>query len=138
MMNDALDLKEINSNNERNPDEGKHHKEESATSPAPTQAQARQLDWFGAPRCLDATRSCASREFRDRVRRGLFNGPTNAQCPGYLQCNLVVLPQAYAFDFLLFCQRNPQACPLLEVCDVGSPHPVGLTIDGDVRTDCPM
>jgi uncharacterized protein YcsI (UPF0317 family) len=56
--------------------------------------------------------------FRHDVRRGIFNGPTNNICPGYLQCNLVVLPadKSLAFDFLLFCQRNPQACPLLEVC----------------------
>jgi hypothetical protein len=54
--------------------------------------------------------------FRHDVRHGLFDGPTNNICPGYLQCNLVVLPTSLAFDFLLFCQRNPQACPLLEVC----------------------
>jgi uncharacterized protein YcsI (UPF0317 family) len=60
------------------------------------------------------------RTFRLDVRTGRFSPPcpTNGICPGFLQCNLVVLPAAgpYAFDFLLFCQRNPQACPLLEVC----------------------
>lgn len=94
------------------------------------------LDWHGAPRI--APNCSVAREFRERVRQGKFTGPTNAQCPGFLQCNLVVLPQGQAaFDFLLFCQRNPQACPLLEVCDVGSPVPLALAPTADLRTDCP-
>ena len=51
---------------------------------------------------------------------------------------MVVLRKAEAFDFMLFCQRNPQACPLIEVCDVGSPHPPeSLAIGADLRTDIP-
>lgn len=94
------------------------------------------LDWHNPPRFSpDAD---AAREFRLRVRQGLFRGPTNAVCPGLLQCNLVVLPQGpVAFDFLLFCQRNPKACPLLEVCDVGSACPTALAPGADLRTDCP-
>jgi len=38
---------------------------------------------------------------------------------GYAQANLVILPERYAFDFLLFCQRNPKPCPLLEVLEPG-------------------
>jgi uncharacterized protein YcsI (UPF0317 family) len=109
------------------------------------QLQQEELDvaplnnWFGAPRLSSPRSQEVPRAFRHEVRAGRFTGPTNAQCPGFLQCNLVVLPQGpYAYDFLLFCQRNPQACPLLDVCDVGSPHPVGLALDADVRTDCPM
>ncbi|KAL3896632.1 MAG: hypothetical protein SGARI_007123, partial [Bacillariaceae sp.] len=65
-----------------------------------------------------------------------FTTPTNGVCPGFLQCNLVVLPQGpIAFDFLLFCQRNPKACPLIEVCDVGSPFPHGVAPGADLRTD---
>lgn len=77
-------------------------------------------------------------QFRSLVRNGQFNGPTNGQCPGYLQCNLVVLRKADAFDFLLFCQRNPQACPLIEVCDVGSSNPSDSFAWGaDLKTDVP-
>ena len=77
-------------------------------------------------------------KFRELVRSGEFVHPTNAVCPGYLQCNLVVLPQGKeSFDFLLFCQRNKKACPLIEVCDVGSPHPYGVAKDADLRTDVP-
>jgi len=57
--------------------------------------------------------------------------------PGYLQANLVVVPQALAFDFLLFCQRNPKPCPLLEVTDPGSPEPRELAPGADLRTDLP-
>lgn len=95
------------------------------------------LDWHDAPDFslpkLDATKA-----FRDQVRSGAFTGPTNAVCPGFLQCNLVVLPQGpEAFDFLLFCQRNPKSCPLIDVCDVGSPHPYAVAAGADLRTDVP-
>lgn len=95
------------------------------------------LNWHGAPR-FNNPEIRITREFRQRVRTGEFTGPTNYVCPGFLQCNVVVLPQGpIAFDFLLFCQRNPQACPLLEVCDVGSAVPTLLAPTADLRTDCP-
>lgn len=76
------------------------------------------------------------RVFREAVRAGLFTGPTNSTCPGYLQCNMVVLPAGkVAFDFLLFCQRNPKACPLLEVCE--SFRSTRLAPGADLRTDIP-
>ena len=40
-------------------------------------------------------------------------------CLGYAQANLVIVPKNIAYDFLLFTQRNPKSCPLLEVGDVG-------------------
>lgn len=92
--------------------------------------------WHGAPKI--APFGLVSQLFRQKVREGKFTGPTNGQCPGHLQCNLVVLPQGqHAFDFLLFCQRNKKACPLIEVCDVGSPHPIGVARGADLRTDVP-
>ena len=48
-----------------------------------------------------------------------------------------MLPRDYAYDFLLFCQRNPRPCPLIEVTDVGSPEPVGVAPGADLRTDIP-
>ena len=56
---------------------------------------------------------------RALIREGELTGPTTGYCDGYAQGNLVVLPKALAWDFLLFCQRNPKACPLLEVADAG-------------------
>mmetsp|Transcript_24848 Transcript_24848/g.69756 ORF Transcript_24848/g.69756 Transcript_24848/m.69756 type:complete len:297 (+) Transcript_24848:37-927(+) len=94
------------------------------------------LEWHGAPRFHKEAH--LARAFREQVRSGEFRGPTNGICPGFMQCNLVVLPEGkHAFDFLLFCQRNPKACPLVEVCDVGSPHPRGLALGSDLRTDVP-
>lgn len=96
----------------------------------------RLLDWHGAPRFHKEYH--LPRAFREEVRSGKFCHPTNGVCPGFLQCNLVVLPQGpVAYDFLLFCQRNPKACPLVEVCDVGSPHPYALAPGADLRTDLP-
>lgn len=59
-------------------------------------------------------------EVRALIRAGKLDAPTTGYCDGYAQGNLVVLPKALAWDFLLFCQRNPKACPLLEVADSGS------------------
>lgn len=76
-------------------------------------------------------------EFRRAVRSGEYTGPTNGVCPGYMQCNLVVLEESHALDFLLFCQRNKQACPLVEVCDVGSSSAEAIAEGSDLRTDIP-
>lgn len=111
------------------PQDGPLHEE-------PEEDVADDLDWHGSPRLHKNV--SISREFRSRVRAGEFTSPTNGVCPGFLQCNLVVLPQGpVAFDFLLFCQRNPKACPLIEVCDVGSPFPSGVAPGADLRTDVP-
>jgi hypothetical protein len=78
-------------------------------------------------------------EFREFVRCGTFRGPTNGCCPGFLQCNLVVVPAGViAFEFLLFCQRNPIACPLLEVCEGPTSFiPNVVATMTDLRTDIP-
>lgn len=54
------------------------------------------------------------------IREGKIEGPTSGMCAGYAQANLVILPKELAYDFLLFTQRNPKSCPILEVSDVGS------------------
>lgn len=56
---------------------------------------------------------------------------------GQVQANLVILPEKVAFDFLVFCQRNPKPCPLLDVTLPGSPVPELLAPDADLRTDIP-
>ena len=57
-------------------------------------------------------------EARRLIRSGAFTAPTSGLCPGYAQANLIVLPRDQAYDFLLFAQRNPKPCPLLEVTEV--------------------
>jgi uncharacterized protein YcsI (UPF0317 family) len=49
----------------------------------------------------------------------------------------VVLSRELAYDFLLFAQRNPKPCPVLEVTDTGSPHPRLSATGADLRTDLP-
>lgn len=76
-------------------------------------------------------------EVRTRCRRGEFTSPTCGFAGGHAQANLVVLPKEYAFDFLLFCQRNPKSCPLLEVLEPGHFSCSALARDCDIRTDLP-
>jgi uncharacterized protein YcsI (UPF0317 family) len=75
---------------------------------------------------------------RAAIRSGAWRGPTAHLAPGYVQANLVVLPADEAAAFQLFCERNPQACPLLAVLPPGDPHvPRSLAADADVRFDIP-
>ena len=74
---------------------------------------------------------------RAAIRRGEITGPTTGFCAGYAQGNLVVLPKALAWDFLLFCQRNPKACPLLEVADAGQRCFARFAPGSDIATDIP-
>ena len=77
------------------------------------------------------------KEIRDLIRKGKWDKPTAGLAMGYAQANLVILPQKYAFDFLLFCQRNPKPCPLLEVLEPGEFRTKVLSLDADIRTDVP-
>ncbi len=77
-------------------------------------------------------------EWRLRFRQGSLVRPTAGLAPGFVQANLVVLPRALAFDFLLFAQRNPKSCPLLEVVDAGATEPKEMAPGADLRTDVPL
>lgn len=71
---------------------------------------------------------------RAMFRAGLRT-PTAGWCRGWTQANLIAVPTNLAYDLLLFAQRNPEACPVL---DVGEPGATTLsTYAGDVRTDLP-
>jgi uncharacterized protein YcsI (UPF0317 family) len=68
--------------------------------------------------------------FRDGLRT-----QTAGWCHGWTQANLIAVPRGLAHDMLLFGQRNPAPCPIL---DVGEPGAVSTSIfDGDLRTDLP-
>ena len=75
-------------------------------------------------------------EIRSLIREGKWRGTTAGLAPNHVQANLVVLPRAQAFDFLLFCQRNPRPCPLLEVLEPGIVAP-SIASGADIRTDIP-
>lgn len=62
--------------------------------------------------------------------------PSSGWAPGHTQANLVVLPRDWAWDMLLFGQRNPQPVPLLDVTDAGS-WETALSPGADLRSDLP-
>lgn len=77
------------------------------------------------------------RELRAAARAGRFSGHTSGYAPGFIQANLVVLSRDWAWDFLLFAQRNPKPCPVLEVGEAGDPVTHDLAEGADIRTDLP-
>jgi len=79
--------------------------------------------------------ACAAGEVRAAIRSGSYDGHTAGLAAGKLQCNLAILPEAYALDFLRFCQRNPKPCPLVGVSDSGDPFLPTLGHDIDIRSD---
>lgn len=76
-------------------------------------------------------------EVKRLIRSGEIDYQTSGMCNGYAQANLCILPKDYAFDFLLFCMRNPKPCPILEVGDVGSREFKAMAVEGDVCKDFP-
>jgi uncharacterized protein YcsI (UPF0317 family) len=66
--------------------------------------------------------------------RATVSGPTAGLAPGFTQANLIAVPRDWAYDMLLFAQRNPKPCPVLDVTDPGSPRTV-LAPGADLRTD---
>lgn len=71
------------------------------------------------------------------MRRGEWTTPTLYQVPGYVQANLVVISRRDAYDFLVYCQRNPAACPVIEIGEPGDPEPKTCAPGADLRTDLP-
>lgn len=76
-------------------------------------------------------------EVRQLIREEKITGQTSGMCAGYAQANLLILPREYAYDFLLFAQRNPKSCPVLEVGDVGSRATKFMANGADIATDIP-
>jgi len=76
-------------------------------------------------------------QVRQLIRAGEITGQTSGMCDGYAQGNLLILPMEQAYDFLLFTQRNPKSCPILEVGDVGSKLVKRMADCADITTDIP-
>ena len=77
------------------------------------------------------------KEVRGLIREQKITSPTAGMCAGYAQGNLVVLPRDLAYDFLLFTQRNPKSCPILEVSDTGSRYFHTIADGADIAKDIP-
>ncbi|MQY08041.1 putative hydro-lyase [Actinomadura macrotermitis] len=71
---------------------------------------------------------------RALFRAGLRT-PTAGWCAGWTQANLIAVPRAQAYDVLLFAQRNPGPCPVLDVTEPGETS--ARLFAGDLRTDLP-
>lgn len=74
----------------------------------------------------------------DEARKRFRNGtsvPTAGWCSGWTQANLIAVPRSLAYDVLLFGQRNPAPCPILDVTEPGE-FSCSL-FAGDLRTDLP-
>lgn len=86
---------------------------------------------------MDDFENMTPSQIRLMIRENKYTSPTAGLAKGFTQANLVILKKDLAFDFLLFCQRNPKPCPVLDVTEPGSPVP-GLVAKGaDLRYDIP-
>ena len=85
---------------------------------------------------MPASANIEPTELRRRIRNGEWTGPTSGAATGFLQANLVMLPETHAFHFLLFCARNPKPCPVLDVLEAGATEPA-IAPGADLRDDLP-
>jgi uncharacterized protein YcsI (UPF0317 family) len=74
---------------------------------------------------------------RESIRKREHTSHTANLAPGYVQANLVILPNSIAEDFLIFCRKNPKPCPLLAVLPAGVTEIQSLAPGSDIRTDLP-
>jgi uncharacterized protein YcsI (UPF0317 family) len=76
-------------------------------------------------------------DLRAEIRAGRFRRPTSGAAPDFVQANVAILPRDVAFDFLVFCQRNPKPCPVIEVLEAGRIEARSSAPGSDIRTDVP-
>ena len=81
----------------------------------------------------------SGRDIRRLCRTGALVEPTSGRAPGYVQCNVVMMPADSAHYFRQFCEHNPRPCPLLAMSEApGSVALAALGTDIDIRTDLPQ
>ncbi len=77
------------------------------------------------------------RDVRLAARSGTLVGSTAGMANGFVQVNLVIMPEEQANGFLRFCQANPKPCPVLAVSEPGARHCDLLGEDLDIARDVP-
>ncbi|WP_371225413.1 putative hydro-lyase [Roseovarius sp. 2305UL8-3] len=82
-------------------------------------------------------KTCTLTAQRSAIRTAEYRSHTAGLGQGYLQANLAIMHEAYALDFMRYCQRNPKPCPLTGVSDTGNPMMFTMGQDIDIRTDVP-
>lgn len=85
----------------------------------------------------ESLRDLDKNQLRKAIRASQYGGHTAGLAAGFLQANIIILPEEYALDFMRFCQRNPKPCPLVGVSETGSPLMRTLGRDIDIRSDVP-
>ncbi|MBK5252555.1 MAG: putative hydro-lyase [Peptostreptococcaceae bacterium] len=76
-------------------------------------------------------------EMRDMIRQNKLHRNTSGICGGFVQANVVILPEEYAVDFRAFAKKNPTACPVLEELPAGEFLTRKTADEADMRTDVP-
>lgn len=68
--------------------------------------------------------------------RGGLRTPTSGWCDGYVQANLIAVPEDWSDDLRLFANHNPRPCPIVAI---GTPGDWNTTTapGADLRTDLP-
>lgn len=89
------------------------------------------------PHALDEAQRQNAGRVRGLIREGAWTSHTTGLAQAHVQGNVVILPQAWASDFLRYCQRNPKPCPLLAVSEPGQALLPALGADIDIRSDLP-
>lgn len=77
----------------------------------------------------------SARQARAAARAGKSD-PTSGVAEGLVQANMICVPREWAYDVLLYAQRNPQPVPLLDVIEAGG-FESKLAAGSDLRTDIP-
>jgi uncharacterized protein YcsI (UPF0317 family) len=86
---------------------------------------------------MNPIQSLSPREVRELCRKNLYSDPTAGLAKGYAQANLAMMPKALALDFMIFAQRNPKPCPILDVVEAGCKEPKRVAPGADICTDIP-
>ena len=82
-------------------------------------------------------RHTSPKEMSELIRKGEWTHPTSGLCLTHVQANMIVLPKDWAYDFLVFAQRNPKPCPILDITEPGDGEAKLIAPGSDVRTDIP-
>ncbi|MDY5154819.1 putative hydro-lyase [Actinotignum urinale] len=78
----------------------------------------------------------AGQQARENARTGIVSTNTSGVAEGLVQANMICVPREWAYDVLLYAQRNPKPVPLLDVIEDGGYESI-LAKGSDVRTDIP-
>ena len=95
------------------------------------------LDYFNCMTTSNEYRNVGPADFRQAISLGKHTGNTSGYCPGYVQCNLVILPSEAAKDFKRFCNLNPKPCPILAESPTAGDFSLPSLGDIDIRSDLP-